>query len=65
MRAKVPESNKSKQVPLSLYPTQRKFARRRAAQVNLSFSAYIQRLIELDAARNILPEALTHKMEAA
>jgi hypothetical protein len=44
---------------VSLTPEQKKYAQRRASSASLGFSAYVQRLIEYDRAKNILPEALT------
>jgi hypothetical protein len=65
MKSKVSAANRSKQVPLSLYPSQKRWASRRADRANLSFSRYVQVLIELDKAHNVLPDALTHKLKAA
>lgn len=65
MRLKVHASKKAKPRAISLLPHQEKFVCKRAFDAGVSVSRYFQLLAELDKSRNILADALTHKLEAA
>lgn len=51
--------------PVSLKPHQILFSAKRAFNADLSFSGYIQRLVEYDKSHNILPAALAAKLSAS
>lgn len=64
-RPKVESGRKFKTATVSLHPKQLKFANSRAVQANISFSKYIQALVRLDMANNVLGQALTQTLEQA
>jgi hypothetical protein len=59
MRAKVHGSRKNKTQGVSLSPELLKFAKHRTVIASISFSRYVQSLIELDRQKNLLSQALT------
>lgn len=65
MRNKVHPAKKAKPRAISLLPSQAKYASKRAFDARLSFSKYVQVLIELDRQRDILGEALTISLKTA
>lgn len=62
MRTKVHGSRRAKPKPLSLFPEQIRFATKRTLHANISFSKYVQVLIELDERKDLLAEALTSRL---
>jgi len=54
----------AKSYPLSLFPAQRKFASQRAFNAGLTFSKYLQLLIEHDQSADLLPHVLAGRLGA-
>ena len=54
----------SKTTGVSLTEEQREFTRKRAGQVGISFSRYVQALIEYDRTKDVLGAALTAKLKS-
>lgn len=66
MRAKIPPGKKHKARGVSLPPTMSKEAMKRAGSLEMSFSRYVQRLIEADLQQRILaPLTFQSKGEVA
>jgi hypothetical protein len=59
MRKAIPEPQKCKTKSVSLPPKLSKFANQRSFSADMSFSKYVQKLIEFDLQNNVLPKALT------
>lgn len=64
-RPKVQGSRRAITKPISLFPLQVKYANQRTLEANISFSRYVQTLIEFDREKNILGEAMTLNLKQA